>query len=161
MDTFFEHLTIGYFDFKGTSSRKDFWIYILSLMIINTVCLLVLGLIYVSDATVRVNDIHYGDITEAMHWISRADGLFVSAMVIFSVWYIYLIIPTLAITVRRLHDTGRSGWWVAVYAASVAMFLLGIFPQLFSVLAAVLSFAILIFCLMKGENSAEQTLQTG
>jgi len=25
-----------------------------------------------------------------------------------------MIIPTLAVTVRRLHDTGRSGWWVFI-----------------------------------------------
>ena len=25
-----------------------------------------------------------------------------------------LIIPTLAVTVRRLHDTSRSGWWILI-----------------------------------------------
>ena len=27
-----------------------------------------------------------------------------------------LIIPTLAVTVRRLHDVGRSGWWILLWA---------------------------------------------
>lgn len=26
-------------------------------------------------------------------------------------WLLLLLLPTLAATVRRLHDTGRSGWW--------------------------------------------------
>ena len=26
----------------------------------------------------------------------------------------FIIIPTYAVTVRRLHDTGKSGWWVFV-----------------------------------------------
>ena len=25
-----------------------------------------------------------------------------------------LIVPTLAVSVRRLHDTGRSGWWILI-----------------------------------------------
>ncbi|HEU5271777.1 MAG TPA: DUF805 domain-containing protein [Jatrophihabitans sp.] len=25
-----------------------------------------------------------------------------------------LILPSLAVTVRRLHDTGRSGWWILI-----------------------------------------------
>jgi uncharacterized membrane protein YhaH (DUF805 family) len=25
-----------------------------------------------------------------------------------------LLLPTLAVTVRRLHDTGRSGWWLLI-----------------------------------------------
>ncbi len=42
-------------------------------------------------------------------------------------WFIYvyglyalaLIIPVLAVTVRRLHDTGRSGWWWFIGAIPV------------------------------------------
>ncbi|MBR5034935.1 MAG: DUF805 domain-containing protein [Bacteroidales bacterium] len=29
---------------------------------------------------------------------------------------VLLLLPTLAVTVRRLHDVGRSGWWVALWA---------------------------------------------
>lgn len=32
-------------------------------------------------------------------------------------YYIYLVavfIPSLAVVVRRLHDTGRSGWWILI-----------------------------------------------
>ena len=32
-----------------------------------------------------------------------------------SVFLIYLSIATAAVTVRRLHDTGRSGWWFGGY----------------------------------------------
>lgn len=31
---------------------------------------------------------------------------------------VVLLIPQLAVTVRRLHDTNRSGWWLALYALS-------------------------------------------
>jgi uncharacterized membrane protein YhaH (DUF805 family) len=30
------------------------------------------------------------------------------------VWILVTIVPALAVLVRRLHDTGKSGWWVLV-----------------------------------------------
>ncbi len=27
-------------------------------------------------------------------------------------YWMFILIPTLAVAVRRLHDTGRSGWWM-------------------------------------------------
>jgi len=152
MDIFLEHLTIGYFDFKGKSSRSDFWSYIMSLMMINAVCFLVLFLIYFSESTVDDNDVlYYGNITETMHWISKSGNLLLPAVFIFTVWYIYLIIPTLAITVRRLHDAGKSGWWVAVCVASLIISAFGTAQTFFSALAVVLFIIILDFCLTKGQ----------
>lgn len=31
---------------------------------------------------------------------------------LYAVYSLALLLPSLAISVRRLHDTGRSGWWV-------------------------------------------------
>ncbi len=31
-----------------------------------------------------------------------------------SIYSLFIFIPSLALTVRRLHDTGRSGWWFLV-----------------------------------------------
>ena len=30
------------------------------------------------------------------------------------IWSVALLIPSLAVTVRRLHDINRSGWWVLI-----------------------------------------------
>jgi uncharacterized membrane protein YhaH (DUF805 family) len=38
-------------------------------------------------------------------------------MPFFIVTYLALIFPTLTVTVRRLHDTNRSGWWLLLYVA--------------------------------------------
>jgi len=32
-------------------------------------------------------------------------------VLIFALFALATVLPTLAVTVRRLHDTGRSGWW--------------------------------------------------
>ncbi|MED4455602.1 DUF805 domain-containing protein [Metabacillus fastidiosus] len=34
---------------------------------------------------------------------------------LFVVYFLATILPTLALSVRRLHDIGRSGWWILIY----------------------------------------------
>ncbi|MBT2366038.1 DUF805 domain-containing protein [Streptomyces sp. ISL-10] len=36
--------------------------------------------------------------------------------IIYAIYTLALLLPTLAVTVRRLHDTGRSGWWIFISA---------------------------------------------
>ena len=38
-------------------------------------------------------------------------GLAIKAPFIAIVFYVAILLPSLAVGVRRLHDTGRSGWW--------------------------------------------------
>jgi len=35
-------------------------------------------------------------------------------MVIFGLVYLALLIPSIAVTIRRLHDTGKSGWFLLI-----------------------------------------------
>ena len=47
------------------------------------------------------------------------------------VWHLATVLPSLALGVRRLHDTDRSGWWlVAVFAASAALVVFFVFVGL-------------------------------
>ncbi|MEU6231053.1 DUF805 domain-containing protein [Streptomyces sp. NPDC047042] len=39
-------------------------------------------------------------------------GFAAHALWIVSVAYLAILLPALGVTVRRLHDTGRSGWWI-------------------------------------------------
>ncbi|WP_405870400.1 MULTISPECIES: DUF805 domain-containing protein [unclassified Streptomyces] len=39
-------------------------------------------------------------------------GFAIKAPVIALVFYVAILLPSLAVGVRRLHDTGRSGWWL-------------------------------------------------
>ncbi len=36
-----------------------------------------------------------------------------------------LLLPSLAVTVRRLHDTGRSAWWLLIYAVIILGWIIG------------------------------------
>jgi uncharacterized membrane protein YhaH (DUF805 family) len=35
------------------------------------------------------------------------------------IWHLAVFIPTLAVSVRRLHDTDRSGWWLLLWLVPV------------------------------------------
>lgn len=77
------------FDYSGRARRKEFWIYLLAQ-------LLVVGALF----AVEVN----------LGWFDRELGIGPLTGLCLA-----LTFPTtLALTVRRLHDTGKSGWWYLV-----------------------------------------------
>jgi uncharacterized membrane protein YhaH (DUF805 family) len=41
-------------------------------------------------------------------------GLWTGSFVPYAVYVVATFLPTLALTVRRLHDTGRAGWWALI-----------------------------------------------
>ena len=75
----------NYFKFKGRSSRAAFWYFTLWFY----APLIPVYFVVVADAVVYFSLV-------ALHVLAA-------------------IIPLAAVTVRRLHDTGRSGWWYWVH----------------------------------------------
>ncbi len=76
-----------YADFSGRSRRKEYWMFVLGMILVCFVIGLVAGILSVIVGK----------------WISNlASGLFALA----------IIIPSLAVAVRRLHDTDKSGWFL-------------------------------------------------
>ena len=73
-----------YGEFSGRARRKEYWMFVLFNILIS----MVLGFI---------------------------DGLLIASSGIMFLTYLYMfavIIPSLAVAVRRLHDTGKSGWYI-------------------------------------------------
>jgi uncharacterized membrane protein YhaH (DUF805 family) len=80
----------NYANFSGRARRKEYWLFTLYNIIIF-VALVFLG---------------------AMVGFPRgAEGVFVFV----AFYMVGVLIPALAVSVRRLHDTGRSGWWLLLY----------------------------------------------
>ena len=77
-----------YFDFSTRSSRSEYWWWVL----FNTIA--GYASIFLSGAIVNM-------------------GIDAGALLVF-VYYIATLIPTIAVAVRRLHDTDRSGWWLLI-----------------------------------------------
>lgn len=70
--------------FAGRARPKEYWMYVL----ISAVVVLVLGI---------VNGLMGADVPALPVYYSLA-----------------VVLPSLAVTVRRLHDTDRNGWWLLI-----------------------------------------------
>ncbi|WP_377890120.1 DUF805 domain-containing protein [Alkalihalobacillus sp. R86527] len=46
-----------------------------------------------------------------LSWIQVAADI---GVILTSIYSLVIILPSLAVAVRRLHDTGKSGWWVLI-----------------------------------------------
>jgi uncharacterized membrane protein YhaH (DUF805 family) len=92
MKWFFKALN-QYGDFTSRASRKEYWCF--------TICSLLLGIItIVADNIIDLNFV----IETEYKTFQLPYGY------IYSLYIIIMLIPSLAVTVRRLHDTGKSGW---------------------------------------------------
>ena len=93
----------GYAIFLGRSRRAEYWYFVLVHFIIMLISI-VLDLAF--DLTIK------GENGESIGIITMIYG-------------ILTILPQLAVSIRRLHDTGRSGWWILI-----GFTIIGIIPLL-------------------------------
>jgi len=89
-----------YFEFSGRSRRKEFWLFSLFCMIVSLVI----------DFATGGTWSHIASGTYAM----AAKPNLVSAG-LGGLFSLFNLIPSFAVTVRRLHDIDRSGWWMLLY----------------------------------------------
>ena len=82
--------------FKGRARRSEYWWYVLFFVLV-----MILGAIVLSPLQV---------------WLFEALGenSFIGMTAVFMIFGLVFAIPLYAALVRRLHDTGRSGWWVGI-----------------------------------------------
>lgn len=135
----FMQVMTRYTTFKGRACRKEYWMFMLSYMIISVT-------LSFADAVLGL-------------WHILPDIALLSTLFGLSV-----ILPTLAVTVRRLHDTDRSGWWALVLfslwgAAGIwSFFVTDNTPLLIGLTGAYLFFSLAIFFMMclKGTPGANR-----
>jgi len=72
--------------FSGRARRKEYWMFVLFNMIFTVVAMLLDNLLGIA-----IEDVGYGPI--------------------YLIYGLAIILPSLAVLVRRLHDIGKSGWW--------------------------------------------------
>lgn len=81
----------NYTEFEGRARRKEYWMFTL----INVLIVVGFGVLTVILANNVIGE-------AAMKIVT----------VLYIIYALAIFIPSLAVTVRRLHDTGRSGWWI-------------------------------------------------
>ena len=78
-----------YADFKGRARRREYWFFVLGNFLIAVLCLAGMGAF--PDSAIGT-----------------------TFVLIYVVFALGVIIPNLAVTVRRLHDNDRTGWWIFI-----------------------------------------------
>lgn len=104
----------NYATFSGRARRAEYWWFVVFSIV-------VLGIAAVIDgaAGLRIEG-------QPVGWVYAVVGL-------------ALLVPSIAVTFRRLHDTGRSGWW-----------------WLLSLLCGIGGIILLVFCLIPGNPGANE-----
>ena len=78
-----------YADFSGRAPRAEYWWYTLGLVVVYLVLSIVESIVGLS-------------------------GMFGGYGLLTLLFILATIVPGIAVTARRLHDTGRSGWWMLI-----------------------------------------------
>jgi uncharacterized membrane protein YhaH (DUF805 family) len=91
-----------YADFSGRSRRKEYWMYTLFILIVYAVCFALIGMggffstMFEPGAEPQIS---------AIGWIGFG---------LLGIFALGIIVPTLAVVVRRLHDQDKSGWFILI-----------------------------------------------
>ncbi|MBR5522386.1 MAG: DUF805 domain-containing protein [Akkermansia sp.] len=128
-----------YADFSGTTARKEFWAFISVTQVTLVILLLPAWLLFVQLFDELINhprildalfyicqtadiawDYVFQELSEAAAevWEPFAESLLqdhpfsLICTALAALWGLILIIPTLAITARRLRDSGHCRWWL-------------------------------------------------
>ena len=115
MSLMFEPLR-KYAQFSGRARRSEYWLFFLLMVIAEIVYFALLGAV--------------GGFSP-----NGPSGAAMAVMGIFSLAFLGVIIPGLAVSFRRLHDTDRSAWWLLI-----------------SLIPGIGGLVLLVFCLLPGTN---------
>ncbi|HDM8195234.1 DUF805 domain-containing protein [Vibrio harveyi] len=80
---------LNYSNFSGRARRQEYWYFTLVNVLVN----LVMGIIdRVIGSVMQMDNFGFFGVIYAL----------------------FIMIPSIAVTVRRLHDSGRTGWWALI-----------------------------------------------
>ena len=96
-----------YTDFNSRARRSEFWWFTL----INFIISMILFVCWIAPIVKMGFDPGEVDDMELFRLTLGSPFLY-----IYLLYYLAMLIPSIAVTVRRLHDTGRSGFWYFLFA---------------------------------------------
>lgn len=93
-----------YAGFQGRAPRSEFWWFSLFTLLVDLAIMLVGGML-ISGTIMNIQA--NGESVASWYAMTAPNWMM-------SLAHLALFLPTLAVTVRRLHDVGRSGWWIFI-----------------------------------------------
>jgi uncharacterized membrane protein YhaH (DUF805 family) len=103
-----------YAEFSGRSRRMEFWMWQLFKF-------LVVMAFYVVMFAVAGTAMMSGDPSGLV----AVGGIVMVIALIMMVFFLGILIPDIAVAVRRLHDTDRTGWWILAPLAPYVLIIIG------------------------------------
>ena len=138
-----------YVDFTGRSRRLEFWMFqLFNLLVYGVLIVLTLAGFPWSDFERNAEAVEVGAVSP-LGSLALLGPLFWIGAVLMLIWGLATFIPALAVTVRRLHDRGVSGWWYA------GLLIAGLIP-LVNVIAFFGYFVLLVFLVLPGKPEANK-----
>ena len=92
-----------YADFQGRSRRMEFWMFFLFLFIVSFVLQILAGILAAGSMSVDPN-------TGA---VVGGAGMGLIGIIIL-VFQLAVLVPSIAVGVRRMHDQDKSGWFILI-----------------------------------------------
>ena len=147
-------------EFSGRSRRMEYWMWVLFQFLIG-LGVIVLMMLLGGSALLS------GDPTAMV----AVGGLALLIYALYGILGLVFLIPSLAVAVRRLHDTNRSGWWIlaplapyllVIVAASMAVSspdsasIAGMIALLGGLAALGLWLTLLVFMFLEGTKGPNQ-----
>ena len=108
MEWYLKVMRDNYANFNGRARRKEYWMFTLFFLLFALLVGFVIGILSAVGETVAM-----------------------IAIILAVVWYLAHLVPSLAVTVRRLHDTGKSGWF---YLLAIIPYIGGLIIFIFTVI---------------------------
>ncbi len=132
----------GLFDFSGRENRQPFWLWVLVTYVIqmglSMIVTIPVMVIYIQRIMMmaRQDQSAFADNPEAAQKAAMQimapmmNAIMIAGALVAVVWAVLLA----AAAVRRLHDSGRAGWWAAPYFTFhlvIPFVVAGVMPQMF------------------------------
>ncbi len=140
----------NYANFKGRAALSEFWWFTFFIVLMSLLFYVLFLIGGGNDWLMSVyQSVFYGDFVMPM-----PSGFLMFIAVVSAVFWFAILIPVLAVSTRRYHDAGFSGWWLVVIIVGRVLSLLFSFPTNM-ILITIFGVAYVILAVMpgqKGEN---------
>lgn len=104
MNWYLKCIKENYANFNGRARRKEYWMFTLFNIIAVIAITIVAGIL--------------GSISDTLGSIMA---------IVYLIYVVAVFIPSIAVTVRRLHDTDKSAWWLLLILVPIASIVLIVF----------------------------------
>jgi uncharacterized membrane protein YhaH (DUF805 family) len=94
-----------YAEFTGRSRRKEFWLFCLLVTVLLVVCMQLDTALHLGGTSSTYSETGP---------FGFSAGYYSSGGLLTAIAGLALLVPALAVTVRRLHDFDKSGWWILI-----------------------------------------------